>query len=210
MRTIVLLLVLLSGWSAAPAWSRPTEPQIGFVTLNGKACPRDRTQVVYSPDNKMISVLISGVELQAGPSRAREQAQCQAYIPIHVPKGKRVTVSAFDHRGGMILGEGASLEVALSNNVGVPNPRSRFTGWSADTRETFTGPRFDSYQLSQTVFVSRTPEGRNRKPQFGCGESFVLQLNAQYVLSSPNEDSLVQFDSIDGGMQYYLGVENCR
>jgi hypothetical protein len=161
---------------------------LGTPAYGGNGCPLGSASATLSPDAKSLNILFDEFIVDAGPrtGRTAERKTCNISIPIHVPPGLSVAISALNHRGSNDLPETASSQVNVSYFfAGVAGPQFS---------RTFNGPLLENYDT-----IDRWSAGALTWSP--CGIDVMLRMNTSLSVRSnnPDKDAKTTINQLDVG-----------
>jgi hypothetical protein len=186
----------------SPAVSQVT---VGAPVYGGNGCPQGTMRAVFAPDNLSFSVLFDQfvAEVTDPAAATRDIMACDILIPIQIPPGLQMKITAVDFRGFAALPEKAR---------GMLHSIFNFRGRGGDgdrmnLRFAFNGPKTENYELSSEDL---SPGNTETSP---CGGAFHLRILNQLRVQTPKkgERASLTLDSVDGSSEatYFVNWQTC-
>ena len=186
MRVLPVVLLLLSMIAPAAAQS------LGKPGYGGPGCPGGTASVALSRDGQSLSVSFDRYQVRAKGGFDRKA--CSLSIPVKVPKGKSVSILAFEFRGYNQLPAGAKstfkVEYFFAGGKG-----QIFT-------RTVNGPKTGSFSSKDTAIAAWS----------GCGAGVTLRTNSSLLVSSPGGKSAsasIRAQDVKTAIVYRLRWRDC-
>jgi len=150
---------------------RADEPRLGPLTHAGNGCPSSSASVELNSKAKTFSIRFDSFHVQLGNQSGGALARktCNLAIPVHVPPGQKVSISALDFQGTLALSEGVKAQVSVS---------PFFAGQAGQiVQKTFQGNE-------NKKFVLTAPDPKEGLIWSSCGGDTILRLNLSLVLNA--------------------------
>lgn len=153
------------------------------LNYSGSGCPTGSVAVLFSPDEKVISVLFDTYKVSTTPQNSHDEKECTITIPFTLPPKQAMTILSVDYRGYNFLSEKSSSQ--FLSDYGIQEIDSHHT----HNAKTIKGPKDEEYFDTNHENVTSH-----------CGGKGILEIRTVLKIDSPKntqESSFFVIDSSD-------------
>lgn len=146
---------------------------IGDAQVVGTGCSAKNVEVALTQNQTNLSVNLEGFAVEAGRTLGRrlDRKACQVSMPVQVPEGYQVSVTAVEYKGYTSVPAGGMARIEIETFLG----ESR----GLQTEKVFASPYDDTYR-------SNISSEGDSLTWSACGQNFDLKVKTAMLVQSNN------------------------